>query len=469
MENQTELVKKLLEEIARLKKVIAEQAVTIEAQAAKILELEKRLNKNSQNSSKPPSSDGLSKPPRTMSLRQKGQHKSGGQLGHKGETLEPVSDPNVIIEHKVTECSCCGASLLATKCVGFIKRQVFDIPTPKVVVTEHRAEIKICPICDTRVVGKFPVGVGAPVQYGEVIQSWAVYLQHQQYIPEDRLQEVLNDLLGVGLATATITGFSETVFEHLLDFEAQVLANVQVAPVKHLDETGFRVGGQTQWLHVASTGGLTYYHISAKRKSLLEGLEGTVVHDHWKSYYQLLDVTHGLCNQHHLRELASLVEHEKEAWARKMGIFLRRALRYRHAYGDGDIPADKLNRWFKLYDDIVTEGIVFHEALPVFSVRKGRGRRARRTGHNLLLRFSNYREDVLRFLIDPLVPFTNNQAERDIRMMKCKQKISGGFRTLKGAQIFARIRGFISTSRKQNKNVFESIRLAIAGNAAINV
>jgi transposase len=359
------------------------------------------------------------------------------------------------------ECPTCAASLQSVEIVGLLKRQVFDIPPPKLAVTEHQAEVKWCPICRQRVTAVFPEGVSAPVQYGKFIQSWVVYFQQQQFIPEDRLQETLSDLIGARLATATLNKFSESVYDKLVDFNQEVLSKVQKAPVKHLDETGFRVTSKTQWLHVASTRQLTYYHVSAKRKSLLEGLRGTVVHDHWKPYYQLLDVTHALCNQHHLRELKALVEYDKEAWARKMQRLLRFAAHYRHAYGEQAIPENRQNRLIALYDRIVQEGFAYHEQLPVFSVKKGRGRTARRPGHNLLLRLRNYREDVLRFLIDPNVPFTNNQAERDIRMMKCKQKISGSFRSTKGAEMFARIRSFISTARKQGWNIFESIQQVI--------
>jgi transposase len=297
--------------------------------------------------------------------------------------------------------------------------------------------------------------VNAPVQYGDVIQSYAVYFQQQQFIPEDRLQETFHDLFKINLATATLSGFSESVYDDLIDFDSEILSKIKIAPVKHL--------GKTQWLHVASTTDLTYYHVSPKRKSLLEGLIGVVVHDHWKAYYQLSNALHALCNQHHLRELKALIEYDKESWAKKMQRFLRVGLQYRHAYKDKKIPDDKLSRLTNLYDQIVDEGIIFHENLPAFSIKKSRGRIARRTGHNLVLRLKNYRDDVLRFLTDPLVPFTNNQAERDIRMMKCKQKISGGFRSTKGADIFARIRGFISTARKQGWNIFESIQQVVRG------
>ena len=463
MDEKDKIIQKLMERIDALEKLVEQQAAVIAAQSAKIAELEKRLNKNSSNSGKPPSSDGLSKPPRTNSLRQKGRNKSGGQPGHKGETLKQVQTPDKTEHHKLSQCPHCSTPLASTDVLAIVKRQVFDIPIPKIEVTEHQAEVKLCLCCQRRVTATFPYGVNAPAQYGDVIQSWAVYFQQQQFLPEDRLQETFSDLFNVNLATATLTGYSETVYDNLAAFDEMVLSQIKVAPVKHLDETGFRISGQTQWLHVASTASLTYYHVSPKRKSLLEGLLGTVVHDHWKSYYVLPNVLHALCNQHHLRELKALIEYDKESWARKMQRFLRVALRYRHLYENQAIPDNVLNRLFDLYDKIIDEGITYHENLPAFSLKKGRGRVAKRTGHNLLLRLKNHRDDVLRFLTDPQVPFTNNQAERDLRMMKCKQKISGGFRTTKGAEIFARIRGFISTARKQGWHIFESIQQLVRG------
>lgn len=456
MDKKDLLIQKLMDKIAALEKLV-------EQQAAKIAELEKRLNKNSSNSSKPPSSDGLSKLTRTNSLREKGKNKSGGQLGHRGDTLKQTSTPDKIERHELLQCPSCSSPLTSIEPLGIVKRQVFDIPQPKIEVTEHQAEIKNCLCCNKRVTASFPKGVNAPTQYGDVIQSWAVYFQQQQFIPEDRLQETFSDLFNVNLATATLAGFSELTYDKLAPFEEALLSKIQISPIKHLDETGFRISGKTQWLHVASTSTLTYYHVSPKRKSLLQGLLGTVVHDHWKPYYVLPNVLHALCNQHHLRELKALIEYDKESWARKMQRFLRIALRYRHRYDNQAIPDDKLKRLFDLYDRITNEGMIYHDSLPMFSVKKGRGRTARRTGHNLLLRLKNYRNDVLRFLIDPQVPFTNNQAERDLRMMKCKQKISGGFRTTKGAEMFGRIRGFISTARKQGWNVFESIQQVIRG------
>jgi transposase len=448
----------LLEKISALERTIADQAALIIQLQTRLATLEKRSKKNSRNSSKPPSSDGLSKPPRTTSLREKGQNKSGGQLGHKGETLEQTQHPDLITEHKLKTCPHCSCRFSPKSFVRHIKRQVFDIPKPSLLVTEHLAEVRYCTGCRQTVTAAFPAHVRAPVQYGPAIKTRAVYYQHQHFIPEDRLQQLFEDLYGVSLATATLTASTQVAFDKLAFFESQVLSLVQRAPVKHLDETGFRVSSQTQWLHVASTPTLTYYHVSPKRKSLLVGLSGTVIHDHWKPYYTLPNVQHGLCNQHHLRELKSLIEHEKETWATEMRDLLRAALRCRHLYPEEDIPPFCLHSLNHLYDTILQEGLYFHEQQPPLSSKRRQGRPPRRTGHNLLLRLLHFKPDVLRFLYNPAVPFTNNEAERDIRMAKCKQKISGGFRSSKGAHQFTRIRGFLSTARKQGWDVFLSIQ-----------
>lgn len=456
MKNYEQIISTLLAKITELEKVIQQQA-------ARIAELEKRLNKNSSNSSKPPSSDGLGKPPRTTSLRENGKHNSGGQKGHKGKTLKQIESPDIIKKHAVLTCPDCHSSLTSSPVIGIMKRQVFDIPPPKIEVTEHQAEVKYCACCDTTITAEFPAGVLAPVQYGEMIRSWSVYYQHQHFIPEDRLQQLFSDLYGVQLATATLTNYNRVAFDALASFEESVLSEVKTAAVKNLDETGFRVAGKTQWLHVASTKSATYYHVSPKRKSLLDGLSGTVIHDHWKSYYNLEGVEHALCNQHHLRELKAITEHEKEPWAEAMTRLLRVALRCRHFHEHHSIPVARIKRLTNIYDKIIRDGLSYHEILTPLPCKGKQGRQPRRTGHNLLLRLFHYKQDVLRFLHDPAVPFTNNDAERDLRMMKCKQKISGGFRSSQGAEQFARLRGFISTVRKQGLSIISSIQSIFSG------
>ncbi len=438
----------------------------VAALRAHIAELERRLGLNSSNSGKPPSSDGLKKPARVSSLRERSGKKPGGQKGHKGETLRQVTDPNEVVNHYPPACSMCGVGLDPKTSVGHSARQVFDLPQPQpLVVTEHRAHDCECTACGAKTRALFPDGVNAPVQYGARITAFVIYLLHYQLLPENRLATLMADLFGVKVATATIARMSQACAERLHGFVETVRNLVAGAPVKHMDETGFRIGGKTQWLHVASTALLTFYRVCAKRGSLLANVVGIVVHDHWKPYYTIEGVLHALCNAHHLRELKALVEIEKEEWARKMQRLLRRACHITNrARERGVTLRPRLIECFeRRYDAILAEGLAFHETqLPLVRAvikagGKRRGRAPRRTGHNLLLRLGKHKEDTLRFLRNPTVPFTNNQAERDGRMMKLRQKISGGFRSLQGAMDFALIRSFVSTARKQDWNIIDAL------------
>jgi transposase len=431
---------------------------------ARIGELERRLGLNSSNSGKPPSSDGLKKPARVTSLRERSSKKPGGQKGHKGETLRQVTDPNEVVDHYPSACSMCGAGLEPETSLGHSARQVFDLPEPQpLVVTEHRAHDCPCAACGAKTRAPFPDGVNAPVQYGARTKSFVIYLLHYQLLPEDRLAELMADLFGVKIAAATIARMSRTCAERLRGFAETVRDLVAGAPVKHMDETGFRIGGRTQWLHVASTVLLTFYRVCARRGSLLANVTGIVVHDHWKPYYTMQGVLHALCNAHHLRELKALVEIEKEEWARKMQRLLRRACYTANRARERGVPLKpRLIECFeRRYDAILAEGLHFHEAqaplarAAIKGAGKRRGRVPRRTGHNLLLRLATRKQDTLRFLHDPTVPFTNNQAERDGRMMKLRQKISGGFRSSEGAMDFALIRSFLSTAKKQGWKIID--------------
>ena len=444
--------------------LIAAQAAEIAALRAHIAELERRLGLNSSNSGKPPSSDGLKKPPRVASLRERSGNKPGGQKGHEGETLRQVAEPDTIIDHYPRACAACGLTLTPAMATGHSARQVFDLPEPRPpVVTEHRAHDCRCATCGAQTRAAFPEGVRAPVQYGQRITAFVLYLLHYQLLPEDRLAELMRDLFGVKLAAATIARMSRSCAKRLADFVEALRQRVAGAPVKHMDETGFRIGGKTQWLHIASTAALTFYRICARRGSLLANVVGTVVHDHWKPYYTMPGVLHALCNAHHLRELKALVDIEKEDWARKMQRLLRRAARATNRARDRGIALKPrlVERFERCYDAILAEGLAFHETQPPLATakagRKRRGRMPRRTGHNLLLRLSTRKQDTLRFLHDPAVPFTNNQAERDGRMMKVKQKISGGFRCDAAAADFAVIRSFISTAKKQGWDIIQAL------------
>src|SRR5674476_203296 len=302
------------------------QAAQIAALMARVAELERRLGLNSSNSGKPPSSDGMKKPARVASLRERSNKKPGGQKGHEGETLRQSADPDAIVDHFPSICSGCGGALTRGMAHDHAARQVHDLPEPRpLVVTEHRAHVCQCAGCGARTRGAFPDGVNAPVQYGARIAAFAIYLTHQQMLPQKRLVALMADLFGVRIAAATIEGMSRACAARLKGFSETVRGLVAGAPVKHMDETGFRIGGKTQWLHVACTVLLTFYRTCAKRGSLLAGVAGIVVHDHWKPYYTMTGVLHALCNAHHLRELKALVEIEKEDWARQMQRLLRRA------------------------------------------------------------------------------------------------------------------------------------------------
>jgi transposase len=449
--------------IAALHEQNAALSTLVAALQARVAELERQLGLHSGNSGKPPSSDGLKKKPaRVSSLRERSGKKTGGQKGHPGRTLSRSATPDATIDHFPEICAGCGGALTGAMATGHFARQVFDLPEPQpLIVTEHRAHACLCGNCGAETRADFPEGVTAPVQYGARLAAVVVYLLHYQLLPEKRLAALMADLFGVHLVTATIAGMSRACAARFQSFAAAVRDHVAAAPVKHMDETGFRIGGKTQWLHIASTIWLTFYRTSPKRGSLLENVLGIVVHDHWKPYYTLKGVLHALCNAHHLRELQALVEIEKEDWARRMQRLLRRACHAANLAGEQGVTLSPgiIALLDRCYDAILTEGFAFHEAQPalISTARKRRGRLPRRTGHNLLLRLRVRKMDVLRFLSDPTVPFTNNLAERDGRMMKLRQKISGGFRSVDGAEDFAVIRSLLSTATKQGWDILQAL------------
>lgn len=422
---------------------------------ARIVELESQLNKNSRNSSKPPSSDGLKKPPvdKNRSLRKKGQNPSGGQKGHKGQTLSQYDKPDRIISHSLLECPHCQSDLEGHPSIKVQKRQVVDIPEPTIEVTEHQAEVKLCPCCQKTVSASFPKDITAPVQYGPKVQGLSLYFQHYQLIPEGRLCEIFQDVYGLPISGGTVFNINQIAYDRLESFESQIRAFICESEVKHLDETGFRVTGKTQWLHVASNIRATYYHVSEKRKSLLDDMQGIVVHDHYKPYFTMENVEHVICNAHILRELNALSD-QGEAWATEMSDLLQQMLKTKKEYGVIGISDHQYRAYIKDYTFCIEKGLEYHQELAKYQPLPGR---KNHTGYNLLNRLFKYGVETLRFIMEEQIPFTNNLAEQDIRMMKCKMKISGSFRTNLGAEQFARIRGYISTARKQGWNLIESI------------
>lgn len=454
-------IEELIEALRREIAVLREENAALREEVAR---LRRQLDSNSSNSSKPPSSDGLKKAPRILgSVRGKSGKPSGGQAGHKGGTLKQVACPDFVVHHEAQACGHCGAGLTGAMARGVAKRQVFDLPEARLEVGEHRASIYRCARCGGQTPAAFPEGVSALAQYGPRVKAAAVYLNVQQLIPEDRVAQAMHDLFGAGLlCPASVVAWGERKAGQLAGVAAHIGALVARAPVRHLDETGFRVGGKGRWLHTASTGALTSYRVSDKRGALPRGLKGgVIVHDHFKPYYTLPRVGHALCNAHHLRELKALIDIDNEPWARQMRDLLleaNKAVRAAAAQGARVLPTPALRALIKRYNAIVRRGLAFHRRqTPLVRAIGARGRAPHRPGHSLLIRLHKFKGDVLRFLYDFAVPFTNNQAEQDLRMMKVKMKISGAFRTMPGAQVFALLRAIISTARKQRWNILQTL------------
>ena len=340
-------------------------------------------------------------------------------------------------------------------------RQVFDLPKTLIEVTEHRRFIYACAGCGGRTGAAFPAGVEAPAQYGERLRAAAVYLHLQPLIPEERTAETLADLFGVpSICSASVMDWVRRKANALAPAAARIGALVAAARGRCLDETGFRVAGKTQWLHTIATESLTLCRVSDRRGDVPNTLAGGVaVHDGFKSYGALERASHALCNAHHLRELKALIEFDHEPWAAPMRDCLldaNRAVGDAKARGESTLDAAVLERFDTRFWDILREGFAFHRKLPRLP-QAASGRPKRRPGENLLRRLHQFKDDVLRFLVDFEVPFTNNLAEQALRMMRVKMKISGAFRTFDAAQDFAALRSIVATARKQRCNILQTL------------
>lgn len=431
-------------------------------QEKRIKELESQLNKDSHNSSKPPSSDGLKK--KTKSLRKKSNKKSGGQKGHKGSTLKSNPNPDIIKELKLCSCPNCNNDLTNEPVISVEKRQEIDIPEIKTITTEYQAETKECTNCDLQITACFPEHINSRVQYGLYLKAFQIYFRNQNYIPTERSKEIFKDIFGVPLSEGTIYNTTCNFSSKLAPFELWVKNKMLESPILHFDETGARIEKLLHWIHSISNEYFTLYSAHEKRGeqamqdiNILPEYNGVAIHDYWKSYLRFDNCDHGLCNTHHLRELIFLYEEEKLNWAKEMIDLLLKIKEEVDKSPSGKLNKLEAKEYENQFDLIVEKG--FSETpLPMQPQKNKRGRKKKGKAICLLERFRDKKDMVLSFMVNSLVPFDNNLAERDIRMAKLYQKISGCFRTKKGADDFLIIRSFLSTVRKHGLNIIESIQ-----------
>jgi transposase len=438
IESLKALIVQLLEKIAQLE---AENA-----------ELRRRLGMDSHNSDKPPSSDGYQKKTVKPGLAQDKKGAKGGQVGHKGNTLKRVETPDSVQIHLPAQCPCCGRQFSADEAQIIHSRQVFDLPEPRLEVTEHRIGQVAC--CGIWHCGEYPFEVKASVHYGPGVRALIVKLSVEHKMPLEQISQVFEDLYGYDLNSATITNTLEYGYHLAEVIERQSMASLREADTVHFDETGVRVDGKLHWLHTATTETHTHLFIHEKRggealtseRSVLKDFTGIAVHDCWLPYFNFGDARHVLCGAHVLRELAAL-EENGSLWAQEMREFLLDLYQ---------MPRPLLaHEQVRQHYHIILAQAECEEPPPQPGKR---GKPKQSPGRNLLNRLRQHEDGVLAFALDPGVPFTNNQAERDLRPAKVKQKVSGCFRTQAGARRYARLQAIISTFRKQGLNVFATLR-----------
>jgi transposase len=445
-----------------------------------IAELHAQLGQNSRNSSKPPSTDGYAKPSveektgkKDRSLRKRSGRKPGGQDGHEGAHLERVEVPEATVLHEPQACAGCGGDLQGAERLedGEESRQVFDLPEEIALrAIEHVAVNRCCEGCGQITAGRFPRGVGAPVQYGPEIHAFGVYLHVFQHLPYDRARQLILDLTGAELSTGTLKVWVDQAAAGLTEFDEQLRALLCKAPVVNFDETGARIAGRLGWVHSASSETLTRYTMHARRgveaidaAGVLPDFSGIAVHDGWKAYSTYKDAIHALCGAHHLRELLA-AEQAGEAWALGMSCLLldtKALVDQAKAAALTALSEQALTELHASYRAVIALGYSEHPGL----AENAKLKMKRTDAQNLLLRLDDKQTEALRFANDFQAPFTNNLAENDIRMVKLQQKISGCWRTDHGAQRYLRVRSYISTARKQGHRPLAVLSQLAAGQA----
>lgn len=446
--------------IENLLKVIEQMQLRQEKMQAEIDDLRSKLNRHSGNSHQPPSLDGFKR--RVKSAMPKKQGTKGGQIGHQGKTVQMVQMPDQV---KVCEPESCQCG--KTKWVGegqiVERRQVFDLPDPRLEITEYLRVVKSCE-CGETVSGKFPEAVTAPVQYGVKVQAMTALLSVHGCLSYEKISQLFSDLYGYQLNEATAQTMVEKTAQQMP--VAQIREAIIESELVHFDETGIRECGKTRWLHTASTSELTYQFVDAKRgvaamrseKSVLPEFAAVAMHDCWASYFSFGQMEHALCNAHIMRELAAIIENEQSRWGAEMKELL---LELYVASNYGKAVVKEISKYEEQYEAILLRGAI-EEPPPERVNEKGKLKRTK--GRNLLERLSKYKESVIMFAKREEVPFTNNQAERDIRPLKVKQRVCGSFRSEKGSESYARIYSFISTLRKKKREVFAELKSVLEGN-----
>jgi transposase len=435
--------------VAERDEVIAELRVAVTELTRRVAELEARLGADSSNSSTPPSAEGLRKKPATP--RRRGGRK-GKQPGDPGRHLAQTAEPDEIVEHIPERCSGCGDDLADADVVGTTRRQVFDIPPVRLRVTEHRAQRRRCG-CGYTTAGVFPAEARSPACYGPGVRAVIAYLAVYQHLPVDRTARLLTDILGAPVSTGTVAAVAGHAAEAVAPAVDVIRRYLIAAGVVHVDETGARVAGRLHWVHVAATAMYTLLTVHTRRgkdatdaAGVLPAFAGVAVHDGWAAYRRYSDIDHGLCNAHHLRELVAAAEAGHE-WAEHLAEVLR--------YAHRQVTAAKAAGRDRLADDIAASIAARYDG-HLAQAADGDGDKTKAAA--LARRLARHRADVLRFTVDFAVPFDNNQAERDLRMVKVQQKISGCWRTLPGAEAFCAVRSYIATARKHDINILDALR-----------
>ena len=443
----------------------------------RIKELEARLNMNSTNSSKPPSTDNKltksKKPTNTNSKK-----KRGAQAGHKANNLKIVATPDIIEVLLPKKCSCCNSSLKNIDSSKYEKRQLFDLPDIKMKVTEYQAHSLKCTKCNTINKAEYPENINATTQYGNNLKSFVNYLNTYQMLPYERIVETIEDISSHKIAAGTIYNFLSSNYEKLENFESKLEESLLNEDILHSDETGANIKTNLHWIHVVSSSVMTYYMLHQKRgrvamdaMGIIPNYTGVLVHDHWSPYNHYRNCNHSYCNAHILRELNGVTQKDGVVWSQALHALLTNmniAVHKAKKSNKTALSQEQIKKFIKNYEKII-KGAKNYYPLPEKLTKRARGRPKQERGKNLLDRLSKYQDETLRFLSDFKVPFTNNLAERDLRMIKVKEKISGSFASFRGGEIFCRIRSYISTLKKNNISVLQGLRDALVGKAYVPV